>query len=458
MHILLMIEILFQVFFIHHAVTTNKPRFWIFILLIPWAGFIIYLFNLSISEGHNTRDADDHDGPIHVTDLPGKGKLAYIAQGKLFQLSGNSPLEQIQSPFAQKIIDQTLRIQQNNAWKTEGSDSHFGGSVLWGVDCVDANAVKVNITSASRCLDNNNLYYVLESDAAGGLFAYNCDTKEEIRLFHKEKFKARDLDLNRETREFICSQQFANGTANIILIDKEGTGLSEITQGDSIDESPSWIPGQQRRILFQSSGIARNSNGYAVGKGAASIQALDLDDHQMTTVLENDRYDYIQPKIGADGNLYYIRRPYEMNPYRPQTVILDFFLFPFRLMRAVFHYLNFFSLVYSQKPLTTAAGPKMQQDDLKTIILKGKIIDAEKALRTGAKIMGVPSLVPSSWELIRRNENQREEIVAKHVAAFDISDDGTVIYSNGYGIFELNSQKRQSLLLKDRLIENLIIG
>jgi hypothetical protein len=147
-----------------------------------------------------------------------------------------------------------------------------------------------------------------------------------------------------------------------------------------------------------------------------------------------------------------------MHPYRPEVAILDFFLFPFRLLRAVFHYLNFFSLVYSRKPLTTAAGPKMQQDDLKTIVLKGKVIDAEKALRSGVKIMGVPSLVPSSWELIRRNENQSEEIVAKHAAAFDISDDGTIIYSNGYGIFELNPQKRQSLLLKDRLIENLIIG
>jgi hypothetical protein len=408
MHILLMIEILIQVFFIHHAITTNKPRFWIFILLIPLAGFFIYLFNISMFEDPNTGEANGHGRPIRVADLPGEGKLAYIAQGKLFQLSGNSPLEQIQSPFAQKIIDQTIRIQQKNEWKTEGSDSHFGGSVLWGVDCVDANAVKVKITSASRCLENN-IYYVLETDSAGGLFAYNCDTKEEIRLFHKEKFRAKDLDLNRETGEFVCSQQFANGTANIVLIDKDGTTLSEITQGDSMDESPTWIPGSQRRILFQSSGIARNSNGYAVGMGAASIQALDLDDHQMTTVLEDDRYDYLQPKIGADGHLYYIRRPYEMHPYRPEVAIIDFFLFPFRLLRAVFHYLNFFSLVYSRKPLTTAAGPKMQQDDLKTIVLKGKVIDAEKALRSGVKIMGVPSLVPSSWELIRRNENQSED-------------------------------------------------
>ena len=32
------------------------------------------------------------------------------------------------------------------------------------------------------------------------------------------------------------------------------------------------------------------------------------------------------------------------------------------------------------------------------------------------------------------------------------------IYSNGYGTFELISQRRQRLLPKDRRIENLIIG
>jgi hypothetical protein len=147
------------------------------------------------------------------------------------------------------------------------------------------------------------------------------------------------------------------------------------------------MPGKQRRILFQSSGVARNRDGYAVGKAATSIQALDFENNLMTTVLEDERYDFLLPKMSTDGYLYYIRRPYEINRYRPEMAILDFFLFPFRLIRAIFHYLNFFSLVYSQKPLTTASGPKMQSDDMKTIILKGKIIDAEKALRKGARII-----------------------------------------------------------------------
>jgi len=452
MHLIVITEIVVQLFFINHALRNNKPRHWLYILLIPWAGFIIYFFT------EFNREEEKDNTQTQPVGLPAGCKLAYTSRGKLFHLSQNSPLEQIQSPFGQKIIDQTVRIHQKSEWKTKGSGSYFGGSVLWGVDQVKTDTIKVNITSVTRCPDDSRLFYVLETDSSGGLFEYDYSTNEEKRLFHKERFIAKDLDINRETRELVCSEQFSNGTSNIILISEDGKDRRELTQGDSIDDCPSWMPGNERRILFQSAGVARNQAGYAVGRGATAVQALDLDKNLMTTVLEDSRYDFLQPHISVDGFLYYIRRPYEQNQYRPETAVMDFLLFPFRLLRAVFHYLNFFSLVYSQKPLTTASGPDIRGDDLKTIVLKGKVINAEKALNTGTRILGVPSLVPSSWELIRREENGNEEVLAKNVAAFDIGHNGTIIYSNGYGVFTLDNQKRQKLIVRDKLIEDVVIG
>ena len=176
------------------------------------------------------------------------------------------------------------------------------------------------------------------------------------------------------------------------------------------------------------------------------------------TVLEDSRYDYLQPHISRDGYLYYIRRPHEMGQYSPQTAIVDLFLLPFRLLRAVFHYLNFFSLVYSKKPLTTASGPDVKGDDIKSISIRGKIVDAEKSLRNGSKILGVPSLVPSSWQLVRRAQNNSEEVIATNVAALDIGMDGTITYSNGRGIFTLVDQRQPALIVKDSIIEDVVIG
>lgn len=455
MHLIAIIEILAQAFFIFHAIQNNKPTYWIVVLLIPWVGFLLYIILEVLPDGQHPAGETQNQGAFSIGRC--NETIAYISQGKLFHKSKALPAEQIQSHFGRKIIDQTVRMHQKNEWKTKGAGTHFGGSALWGIDRVDTDAVRVSITSVAHHRSRDRLFYILCSETAGGLFGYDGKTNEEQRLFHKENFMAMDLDINQETGEFACSRQFPNGTASIMVISPDGTDMRAVTEGDAIDDAPSWMPGKERRLLFQSAGVARNKEGYMVGRGPTAIQALDLDQARMTTVLEDDRYDFLQPRIGTDGHLYYIRRPYEVHQYSAQSALADFFLFPFRLLRAVFHYLNFFSLVYSNKPLTTASGPKMQGDDLKTIMLKGKVIDAEKALRTESRIMGVPSLVPASWELVQRYQDGNETIVARHASAYHIGPDGDIVYSNGCGIFKLDPLNRATLLHKDRLIEDVIV-
>jgi len=454
MHILLLLGFIAQVYFINHAVKTAKPRYWIVALLIPLAGCLVYFFTEYLPEIQQVSEKDQQDRFGAPSSIPSEVSVGYISRGKLFHQSGKEHPNQIHSPFGQKMIDQAVRVNQSNDWKTKGSGSPFKGGMLWGVDNANADAIRVNITSVTKGREEGSLFYILESETTSGLFLYDRSTREEKRLFHKNHFEAKDLNQNPETGEFLCSQSFTDGTSNIVVMNEDGREMRTLTDGDSVDEAPAWIPGSERRLLFQSTGIARNSQGHAVGRGAASIQALDLDNGNLTGVLEDTRFDYLYPRIGTDGFLYFIRRPYEQKPgVSGLTVLFDFLLLPFRLLRAIFHYLNFFSLVYSQKPLTSATGPKVEGDDLKTLLLRGKVIDAEKALRKGAKIMGVPSLVPASWELVRKSTDGREEVVARHVAAFDVGADGELIYSNGCGVFTLDARGRAILMARDNIIE-----
>ena len=99
-----------------------------------------------------------------------------------------------------------------------------------------------------------------------------------------------------------------------------------------------------------------------------------------------------------------------MPSYAPKNV--DALLFSFRLLRAVFHY------------------PK-------NILVQGKRIDAEKALREARAVHGVPSLVPADWQLVRRSPNGAEQVLATSVASYDIGADGAVVYTNGRGVFAI---------------------
>ena len=458
MHLVILAEILLQIYCIYHVIVTNKSRDWIYVLIIPVFGVIAYFFIKFLPGLRDTGDAEVPTASI-INDNPNFDyPVSYITQGKLFHKCEALPVRQIQSHFGQKIVDKATRMNQQNEWKTQSSGSHFGGSVLWGVDNVDSDAIRVFITSVARNKVTDKFYYFLETEAIGGLFEFDSTSNEEKRLFHKENFTAKDLDFNYDSREFVFTQTFKNGTSNLFIAGEDGGGMREVTEGDSIDESPSWVPNRQRCLLFQSSGIARNKSGYAVGRGPASIQILELEDNRLSTVLENERFDFLQPRFGADGFLYFIRRPYEMQEHNPAAVFVDFILFPFRLLRAVFHYLNFFSLVYTKKPLTTASGPKIEGDDLKTFVLKGKVINAEKALRSGVKVGGVPSLVPSTWQLVKRSPDHAEGVIARNVLAFDLDADGRIVYSNGCGIFTLDKENKPVLLLKDNLIEDVRIG
>jgi hypothetical protein len=387
-------------------------------------------------------------------------KLTYLSQGKLFVKDDEQEARQIESHFGQEVVARALRTQQRNEWKARKEGTPFGGSMLWGVQQENPRATQVAITGITRGEDADTVFYLLDTETTGGLFRYNWQENSERRLFHKENFRVRDLDWHLEQHLIVGSQSFQNGAAHIITMNAEGRDLRQHTEGDAVDEAPTWVPGPARRILFQSSGIARNQQGLYRGLGPYIIQELDLERHTLNTLLEDSSYDFLCPRMDTRQNLYFIRRPYEslhQPKYGLTQGLLDFLLFPLRLLRAIFHFLNFFSLAFSQKPLTTASGPKITSDDEKTLYLRGRIIDVQKSLREAEKNHEAPSLVPKSWELVRRGPTGAEDVVAKGVLAFDLTTAGTVVYTNGSAIYQVDSQNKARQIAKGALIEQLLV-
>jgi hypothetical protein len=379
--------------------------------------------------------------------------IAYVAQGRLYIKAPDQLPAELSCQFTQRAMDRARHDQERHGWKSrsEPGSMMMSSQLLWRT--AQAQGIsRVQISSVAPG-KNSEVLFTLNTNSVGGIFAHNASDQSERRLYHKNGFHAQYLARHPTEDLVALSVTGTNGETHIAVTDTEGKHLREVTEGDSIDECPSWVPGEKKLLVFQSAGIGRNAYGFPTGNGPYRIEKLDLDAGGMTTLIDDPLFDQLNPKIDHKGRLYFIRRPYSPHARTiPWTTrVTDVIFFPFRLIWAFIQFFNFFSLTFAGKTLLTG-GPPTAPQDAKVMMLWGKVIDAEKALKA-MKTGDAPALVPSNWQLIRLDAGGSEEILANSVGSFDIAPDDSIVFTNGAGIFRLGDDGSQTKLCGDRLIE-----
>jgi hypothetical protein len=380
--------------------------------------------------------------------------FAYLAQGKLFCTQPGRAPERIESPFVQGIEDRRASERERRGYRAQGMMWNLGqppevSQMMEGMPVLRV----LRFTSVTGGPRPQELYYALQTETIGGLFHFNLADGYERRLVHRQQLELRDLARCPKSGDLACSLRTADGGSHIGLMDGQGGKLREITRGDSIDESPSWSLIRERTLLFQSAAVGRHEDGAIFGLAPCSISQLDLASESLTIVLENPQFDYLSPRQSADGTLFFIRRPYQV---RPPTSMLrvagDVALFPFRVARAMVHFLDAFSRMFSRKPLMTAGGPKRDGPDQRYVQLWGRWIEVKREMTHGRGDAD-PPLVPGDWHLIRRLPDGTEISIATHVAAFDVNGAGDVLYTNGSSIHFCPAGGNPQRVGRARLVE-----
>jgi hypothetical protein len=382
---------------------------------------------------------------------------AYLSQGQLHLKLGNDPSRPIDSKFGESVRERAAQIQNRNSWKTQGAGAKFmSGGLLWGRNAADdPTDIRIDITGISRGCKPGELFYSLSTPEIGGVFLLRERATDELRLLHTADFRVRRLAAGPGQESLACVLQRKGGQSCIAVMRADGADMHDVTTGDTIDDAPQWVPGSARELVFQSSAIGRNRAGFAVTQAPFAIHKLDLEAGMVTTLAEDPKSDFLMPQLGTDGSLYYIRRPYR-DPNQPPGLwraALDLVLLPFRLLYALFQFLNFFTLRYTGNTLTTTGNARQKHADIRKMMIWGNLLDADKAADRAED--GTPALVPKTWELIRRTEN-KEEVVAKGVLCYDLYQDGSVLYSNGNGIYRADRKGSVERLTKDALIEQVV--
>lgn len=366
---------------------------------------------------------------------------------------GREP-EPIESAFVARIQERAERDRERHGWRDGGAGAWNLRAPQMGMMGMNAMAAPGEV-AAARFVSvaagrDARMLYSIQTSHVGGLFEYDPAAKEEKRLVHKAGFNAESLAAHPTTGELAFCVRHGDGSSAIGVANADGSKHRVVTEGDSLDECPSWSAGEGRRVVFQSAGIARGADGIPAGLSAYRVEELDLDDSKMRVIVEAEAFDYLAPRLTADGTLYAIRRSYEPATRRvsPLGLLRDIVFFPFRLLMAIAAFLNFFSLFFRNAPLYSAGGPA-QKRDARPLMLWGRMIDTKKALAKSGK---EESLIGPDWKLVRRGVDGAETIVAERVLHFDLCPQG-VLYTNGSRVWLLAPDGTTMRLATGQIIE-----
>ncbi|MEM9538272.1 MAG: hypothetical protein AAGA60_02045 [Cyanobacteria bacterium P01_E01_bin.42] len=383
-------------------------------------------------------------------------QIAYLARGKLYLQQDNKQFREIQSEFGQSIQRQRLQVQRQQALKDRGIRSMIMPSEAIAEQDRQAEAVTpVSITSLCNSPEGK-LFYSLEAAEMGALFRFDPGRDREDRLFHNANFRISHLDYSSQHDLVACTKTYPTGIVNIATLSPNSVRPQDITEGDSIDLAPRWLP-KEKAVVYQSAGVSRNSQGFVSDRTPFSIEKLDFAKQDLISLAQDPKSDLLGPQIGSDGLLYYIRRPYKsfQRSFSLWRFIQDIFLIPFRLVYAIFQFFNMFTQSFTGKPLM-AAGTR-QKVEPKRMKVWGDWLDLDKLPKKHSEDGDAPPLVPATWELVRQGQQGTPEVLAKSVLAYDLAPDGTIAYTNGSGIFLLPPQGKREKVAIDRLIEAIIL-
>jgi hypothetical protein len=378
-------------------------------------------------------------------------RVAFLSAGKMYLLASDGPPRLLESRFGEQIRDRAVRAVERNAWKTEGFSARFQGRRPQVAD-PELLVGGVFVTSIGAGGVPGRVLYTLRSGNVSGLFS--TDGEDERRLFHGSSEEV-STPVAHPAADFVaCAVAKKNGVANIAVMHGDGSDLAEVTEGDSLDGSPSWVPGQPSQLLYHSAGIGRDEAGRYAGLAATSLHRIDFAEKRVETVREESGFDLLEPRAAPDGSLWFIRRPWEHRHLRVSLwrQLWGIVLIPWNLLRAVWGFLSFFAIRYTGKPLLRAGTPDEEKQDLRQMLILGNLIDAT---RDDVKAPEKP-LVPASWELVRLKDGA-PEVMAKSVLSYDLAADGTVIFTDGARIEQLSPEGSRSTLHADKRIQRVAV-
>jgi len=384
-------------------------------------------------------------------------RFVFITEGRLFLKEDGRDAVEIESPFARDAVERTAARNERHAWKNAERDANgpYSSQVVWGRQSAQAADSAPTFGHVARGTKPGELLYTLAMSASSGLFRYDLASREEWRLFHRQDFDSGGLSAHPASGQVVVSSRNREDLGKLELMDETTRRRDAITSGDGHDTQPAHHPAQPGVVYFQSAGVGRDEQGRIVDFGPSTICKLTLATGDLQTVLEDPQWDYLAPRIAADGALFYIRRPHHERHHVPfGKKLKSFVLMPWHFASAVFGFLDAFTRMFGKQTLKPTGGPDAPPQRPRYATFQGLPVQLEKILHAKNSNHDAVQLVPASWELIRQPETGDAEVIAEHVVAFDLGPNGEVIYSDGLRVWADGASR--TLLHRGHIVQSVV--
>ena len=359
-------------------------------------------------------------------------EVFYVSDGKLHS-AADGDSKRIPCGAVDNYRQTVMKIHKKNEWKTQGAGAHFMGRSTQRLEEGDINVSVEAVSSAG--VDKLIYASTLEADCA--IYAKNPKDLDAAEVYIARLVDTRiyHMDYDPVAKLIVVSASDGYLEKHIALCNEDTGSYRLVTEGDCVDITPSFSLEDSNIVFFSSAGFYIDRNRGGAKYSSYAICTYDIALNELCEVLSDEKFDFIYPRQVADGRLYCIRRPKQQSDGGGAS-LLDVLLAPFRFLRAVFGWANFFSQRYSGESLVKGnKGPNPAKDrdmNEREIFIEDNLINVEKNIKentlAGEKF---PGFAPKSWELVSPDMDGKFEVIKRGVLNYTFDGDGLLVYSNG---------------------------
>lgn len=360
----------------------------------------------------------------------------------------NGVLKEYSCDFYDKYTQTLEKMAKSQEWKYQGQGAIFRGDTFHVEKVNTKNSYYTSLENFES--DGKVLFSVTVNDVSGVFVKdLNAEKDGESHVIHSNEGIFAGSSPSADKNRIITALKQDYVTSHLALFNVNTNDLSTLTDGDCYDFDPCYSKISPDKVLFATKGVGRDGDGDFVRYSPASICAYDTDFCSIEEVLSSPDKSYEKPKDDEDGNLYFIEKPAEESSGGCLQAIWDIICIPYRIIEAIVMFIEAFVTIFTGKGLTKASnrGDVKKQDKTKgEIFIEGNLINAEKEYQNNLKHKdNYAGYAPYSWQLIKRDKDGNQTVLAHSVIDYALLKDGSVVYTNGKHVLLLKDGKTEKL-------------